>query len=131
MINANELRIGDWVIEKGNIKQVYSISNHNAKDYSKIEPIPLTIDWLANFGFLKSNLKRHCYINLYYRIWLNDNRLLGAKYKRFYISHISENRFSLDVGGRKYIDIKYVHQLQNIYFSLTGNELTTTLKPSF
>ena len=36
-------------------------------------------------------------------------------------------RFNFDIGyGNKYVDLYYVHQLQNLYFDLSGLELSTT-----
>ena len=75
-------------------------------NYEIIHPIPLTEEWLFNFGFKKINLGRdmaHFYADTY-----NDWKIVERNgfYKR---------------SGKT---INYVHQLQNIYFALTEKELT-------
>lgn len=72
---------------------------------NEIKPIPLAEEWLVKMGFKKfvTSDKYHTYalgvINV------NDN-----------IVYVSELGFLNH--------IKYVHQLQNLYFDLTGEELT-------
>ena len=113
-MKAPELRIGNWINEKGKLKQVYSVSNHNAKDYSKLKPTPLTEEWLLKFGFEKdecefSNTEWSKYVpHASMSFYETENG-----YQRLFDDHY-------DVG----IEIKYVHQLQNLYFALVGEELT-------
>ena len=74
------------------------------------KPIPLTEEWLVKFGF---KIEGKTWGNTNYSkdfsgIWLQDR---GELYK----CTIS--------NGNKHIEIRYVHQLQNLYFALTGEEL--------
>ena len=65
-----------------------------------IEPIRLTDEWLMNFGFTgggKNAIKLIKINDFYYECLVN--RSLG-------------------------VDIKYVHQLQNLYYALTGFDLS-------
>ena len=71
----------------------------------KIEPIPLTEEWLLKFGFEKNKNS-----DLYFR--LNN-------YEYFIENGIIDNGYS----RMNEISVKYVHQLQNLYFALTGKEL--------
>lgn len=64
-----------------------------------IEPIPLTEEWLLKFGF-KPFVKD-----------FTKNGIIIHTRKRGYVL-----RKSVPI-------IKYVHQLQNLYFALTGEEL--------
>ena len=73
---------------------------------SDLTPIPLTNEWLLKFGF-----KPDCnsiQFNLGMFMYENKNNL-------FYI-------------GQESFAMEYVHQLQNLYFILTGTELQTQLK---
>lgn len=74
-----------------------------------IEPIPLTEEWLLKFGFERTcNHPKHDWIKGEFKICYDvDN-------DGYIISEL------LDIS----IPIKYVHQLQNLYFALTGEELT-------
>lgn len=90
------------------------------------EPIPLTEEWLKKFGFKLIHKE-----NKHYAIE-NPN---GYKdlYKIHFFPTINDQwhlAFSDRITGRDetYIPasyIKYVHQLQSLYFALTGAELTT------
>lgn len=118
MIQANELRIGNWIAdhEAGgcfkiesiykNMKGVYWVSYRNESitcSIDELEPIPLTEEWLVKFGYTKSKCDTY---------WWNDNNIT-LYYNVF-------DKLSNYYG----YELKYVHQLQNHYFALTGEELT-------
>ena len=104
----NELRIGNLAYYNGEIVTINGISkehpfiNRVTIDYlewDEIQPIPLTEEWLLKCGF---NDKENQY-----------------RYKDRLIV-IRDNDFH-DYGTS--VKLKYVHQLQNLYFALTNNEL--------
>ena len=119
MIQSKELRIGNLVFDHlGRVQKVAEtrsdayicyLSNGAKLKYklNTTQPIPLTEEWLLNFGF----------------------KLNGINYElpnfRFHINK------PLNYDGFVFCDnynvitekIKYVHQLQNLYFALTGEEL--------
>lgn len=72
---------------------------------SKYVPIPITEDWLLKFGFIGSKYWKHHkllfsiqkYSNGYYVVLTDDE----------------DDSFKID----------HIHQLQNLYFALTGEEL--------
>ena len=121
-LTANELRIGNYLNYQGKIIKVEGIHNrtiyHSDRQFDQVgvekyitfEPIPLTDEWLLKFGFGKSD--EHEYGS-------NEHDLFGFYYDYHF------NKFYLDTPEDNiYIPfIKYVHQLQNIYFSLTNTEL--------
>ena len=120
-MKANELRIGNYYLSFGvDLKQVEIL--HKDKILIDFQPIPLTEEWLLKFGF--SLMKDTTPYN--YRI---------HKSKMFF--YIRYGSFTTDGGKTDLIGfnglfiankftrvIKYVHELQNIYFALTGEELT-------
>lgn len=85
-----------------------------------IKPIPLTEDWLMKFGFEKD--KKH---KGYYQFNIAGFGLQKRFLLSFYFVTIDEIDkrycyiFECGIGER----IQYVHQLQNLYFSLTGTEI--------
>lgn len=112
-MNARELRIGNFVETNGIL---WEVGTH---DFGLVyrpdfEPIELTEEWLNKFGFKK----------------LDENK----KFSTFEIQstyfdlqvYLPGNYFGV-VAGRDEIalnyNLKYVHQLQNLYFALTGEEL--------
>ena len=112
-MKANELRVAnllcvhwkdDPVIVTGDI--IHEVENFE----HEYEPIPLTEEWLVKFGLLNENKVKignsGCFLTL-------NNHPKGIKP---YLS---------GAFGMVILDsIQYVHQLQNLYFALTGEELT-------
>ena len=73
------------------------------------EPIPLTGEWLLKFGF-KKDLGNDLYLestSTSFFVWQNNRVELLDNKNNICISYC-----------------EYVHQLQNLYFALTGEELT-------
>ena len=107
-MKANELRAGNWV--QRNEKQYRCVSDTIVLfDNGQIElkPIPLTEEWLLRFGFRKSEGR------------------FGNQY------HIDYFGIYTDVRGKYCFcfdalikSVEFVHDLQNLFFALTGQELT-------
>lgn len=116
-MKANELRIGNFVSQlysfgcDGNKKPEWRIWELDLLDIQDVQsrpeiynPIPLTEEWLVRFGFEK---RKFSYLYGYGN-FLYDYRL---KLWTWYGIQLHD-----------YL-ITYVHQLQNLYFALTGQEL--------
>lgn len=113
-MKANELRIGSYVYFKD---EVLFFEFESGWNFQYIKPIPLTEDWLLKLGFEYYAPLSH------YRIVIND---IWYKVKitfdgQFLFSFINLNYDEVNHMPPKYIGT--VHQLQNLYFSLTGEEL--------
>lgn len=136
-ILASELRIGNLIYDDSNTplpveyihRDVVGLKNSMggtdkyqtdpiiSGDINKLSPIPLTEEWLVRFGFekWKGELHKDCW----------------SKAAKFHIDFVDgkillQNRYD----GRLIVDffntlphVKYVHQLQNLYHALTGEEL--------
>jgi hypothetical protein len=119
-MKASELRIGNWV--KSNVSgNVLRFTTYQFNDLNeilscsppkpKLEPILLTEEWLVKFGFEK--------------LWYDDNGMKLPYYR------LNQNDYLFDLDyefcatrdDAGYIYLKSVHQLQNLYFALTGEEL--------
>ncbi len=72
----------------------------NSIIYVGLEPIPLTEEWLVKFGF---------------EGWDKGDYTMNLSNANFY---------KLPIWQPLAKNIKHVHQLQNLYFALTGEELT-------
>jgi hypothetical protein len=126
-MDAKELRIGNWIMDRGNkewqINHWENSTKVSAKepiigicDFTKkpiyghplteevdfLKPIELTYQWLDKLGF---EFKDAGDFGHYYSLEDFD---LNQDYQPI--------NFDCD-------EIKYVHQLQNVYFALTGQEL--------
>jgi hypothetical protein len=115
MIKANELRIGNFfypdvdgdAYAQITAKDILELYSDPIDDYYKA--LPLTEEWLIKFGFEK--VENGCLFKNIINYW---NFFLWEKSD--YIDLVI-NKSSIRLS------IKYVHQLQNLYFSLTGEEL--------
>lgn len=122
-MEAKELRIGNLVYWNGEVDMINSLSSmepflvtsdfNKCVEWDELEPIPLTEEWLVKFGFVKD--ADGSYLKFKMAIFL-DKRF---KYNLYLQTEETSSKW-FEVG----IKIKHVHQLQNLFFALTGEELT-------
>lgn len=124
MITASEIRLGNIVeIYKGtktgfiNKCQVTSIIGSSINDYDidDIHEIPLTAEIIIKCGFVKEDdlLSDFYILDLGRKFFRIDTKDLSI----FYVSDVGMDGIILGA------DIDCLHQLQNLIFILTGNEL--------
>ena len=119
MIQSNELRIGNFIkYEFYDKKEIVDFCENDLRyitsNIDRYEPIQLTEQWLIDFGFVKQKVN-----------------IPEAKKTIVYFSLDNFGMFydeETKTMGLNFIDsqetiIKHVHQLQNLYFALTGKEL--------
>lgn len=120
-MEANELRIGNWIGCRSINSQIKSIrektiviqSGYGVSIYiDKIFPIPLTEQWLKDFKF-KSEFINDRDGN----VFKLGNIKVAFKDNIFYFG-------MWNIPFKKFrIKIEYVHVFQNLYFALKGKEL--------
>jgi len=125
-MEARELRIGNLMeLPNGEISKVTGFTENGkvwfvrepkheecALKINQVKPIQLTEEWLLKFGFERDVSDLIIEIN-------NHSELSFDEDLDCYLSIDNGHEWnSTD------INIKYVHQLQNLYFALTGEELT-------
>ena len=122
----NELMIGNivrkWYVndEDGNpITEAMEITDFIYDHFHQIEPIPLTEEWLLRMGF-ENVTTGQPYLEIYH-----DLRIV-CPLKNTDKSCYIENDCDEDCPNTCHIftSTQHVHQLQNLYFALTGEELT-------
>jgi len=129
-MNVKELRIGNIVSVRGEPRKVNSLSSAPRSERisttikgcsfaechfseQEITPIPLTEECLINLGFAPLSESDH-------GVRMSVNSLDELNWSRHGPRLIYQTKGS---GFSRDYEIKYVHQLQNLYFSLTGKEL--------
>ena len=133
-MKLNELRVGNFVDLGSRIAKVIEVgyqacvvvdleeTQDTMEDYERTKGIILTDEWFIKFGFYKDGeyWSRNIFDYKYcfrYRDW--------AKNWAFYQEYTDSGNSKDD--GVKYpisFDIEYVHQLQNIWYSLLHKEIT-------
>ena len=129
-MKLQELRIGNWLNVCGENIQItgamqfgiYTKGGYFPEVKNWIKPIELTEKWMIKFGFVKMSFKMSgC------NVWQKGIYRILKSYVE------PETEYSLCIDGinpatwsiaRFYT----VHQLQNIYFALTSEELTINQK---
>lgn len=133
-MKASELRIGNLVYVTDNLtnlifEEITPINIHNLMhltgwDKSPVDiefkPIPLTEEFLLKFRFEPINKHDNTFIT--YADWTHNYFLQLDVRKGDNKYLILDNSFD-DLRAFSMVDIEYVHQLQNLYFALTGEEL--------
>jgi hypothetical protein len=131
-MKANELRIGNWVHDKiGRSCQILEIRGDHyctkllngsklKYHYHTSSPIPLTEEWLVKLGF-------ECFCkNTDYEMFCigyeedDSHEGIGSYDCDFELNKNDDGSWHFELSS---VDIKYVHQLQNLYFAITGKEL--------
>lgn len=121
-MKANELRIGNLVNRLGETTKITAIQTidvggigyvstlkSGAITTSQIEPIPLTEEILLKCGF---EIFPWGYV-------IKSSNDFGIR--------LNLKSFVYEVSGNSAVKVNYLHQLQNLYFSLTGEELKIKL----
>lgn len=99
------------VSEVGDTMKIYDVAGETHYFYiDDLEPIPLTEDWLIKFGFNNHE-------TFWSKTW-GTNGVVIITYSQVYKSFMYQLAQSVDKS------ISTVHQLQNLYYALTGEELT-------
>src|SRR5687768_7310925 len=119
-MKIEELRIGNIIKTKGANLEYWQITVEDFgimcdkvmhdSDMSKYIPVDITKEWLIRFGFYHTEINNSYQLDsdLGFSIW-------GRLDSGFNIFVSSD-----DIGK----DIKFVHELQNLFFALTKEELT-------
>jgi len=125
-MEAKNYRLGNIVKQPNRIGKISEVwqdavrleGYNNGYDYKHTQPIHLSEKWLNDFGFKKEVLSDDS--GYYYTLELNKN-----KYCDLSIISGDKNGF-IEVTLFPYEEwfrYKYVHELQNLFFAITGKEL--------
>ena len=126
-MKANELRIGNIFRDKYTRMMIIVIGlTDNEITFSgefdgewQAEPIPLTEECLLRFGFEKDDKFGNWHLD-HLEIYKKDLSIIGIDDKGniYWYFYAADDYYSWTQK------LDYVHQLQNLYFALTGKELT-------
>jgi hypothetical protein len=141
MINANELRIGNWIADYeadsssvGHFQveqltkyvgsEIWIVYRNNSIKSKEVSPIELTEEILLKCGFIQS---KNNYGNTFHVL---DENGFTAMFTVEHWTKTEENSKWKNnwhtTGLLKGNKLKYLHQLQNLYWCLTNEELIYT-----
>jgi hypothetical protein len=110
-MKASELRIGNFYNQFGNETKISWVNLKELESAPEgqiwCKPIDLTEEWLLRFGF-------------------EDAGCLRFKKGIWDVAFMSDSTIYFRFDKQNIAELKHVHQLQNLYFALTGKELTIT-----
>lgn len=123
MIKANEVRIGIWLQYQKS--KPFKVTTDLLMDHrfwedidQNIEPIPLTPEWLERCGL---ELRKEDKI---WQIQVGNTSYLEIEAEEPFMCGVTPETWRDICPIYIWNEIKHVHQLQNLYFALTGEELT-------
>lgn len=138
-MDAKEIRVGNIVGAVGIKDDWYQINESVLGQFlmydecDHIKPIPLTEEWLLRFGFEKGKLQKwfgngHDYqpVDVYTELYAFTMAPHEFEYhiRTWTHSGIAEDESCAVYCGDNLVVCDHVHQLQNLYFALTSEELT-------
>ena len=144
-MKIEELRIGNYVMYNGIVVSVYGIipPSPNADDYwndvwilelfdgastitarlEDISPIDFDMEWLKRFSFDFAKFippSQHCGVDMFYGY---NYGILRLGQKSDIILRIKEDFSKIKLEDFYVSDLKHVHDIQNLVYSLTKKEL--------
>lgn len=124
-MESKDLRLGNWVKHEDNLLKVISIDYHMVcckpnwrfDNFEYINGIPLSPDILLKARFERRKDSKFGFTVNVFNVGLFILRQSWVDYDPtwFAFTHLTDVR------------LLYLHQLQNLYFALTGTELTIQL----
>lgn len=134
MIPLNELRVGLWVTDNGELTQV-DLSMMSR--WNELDPVELNEEWFEVFGFEKETI---CIMSQSAAKWhekeekgssldkaFGKEGIYLVRRKDWYRWEVYKYTWS-NTGEVDYVNLQsalFVHQLQNIYFTIIRQELLT------
>jgi hypothetical protein len=122
---TKELRIGNLFIEKYSkeIIEVIELTKDNVTfsgyfpNKWKAKPMPITKKCLLDFGFKKDYKKGYIGKDVLNQDFVLTKPFVMGEWQKGYAFEFTAGCWS------KYKEFNYVHELQNFYFAMTGEEL--------
>lgn len=129
MIKKNDLRLNNLIKWNGLVQKITAIAfgnclldKHPTADYPveliEIEPIPLNEKILLNCGFKQ---RKSCFGYWIYEIMFHQTV--------FSVEEVDSGLCYFYIEYTYVTQTRYVHELQNLYFSITGEELVFSTDP--
>jgi hypothetical protein len=131
MIKVNELRSGNFVQYKNmmfipvifigfdSVELITPKGDTITAKLDEINPIPFCKEWLSRFGFSDKTYKRdYIGIDINHSDFVLTKPEVIGEWQKDFIWQFETGMLS------RFVEIKHVHQFQNLFFALNSEELT-------
>jgi hypothetical protein len=131
-MKVQELRIGNYILQGGEPQQVYHIERRFRQTWmlndimfdervisDHFEPIPITHQWLERFGFNEKDYKKP-YIGIDFA---SGHMTLDFVLTKPKVLYETQTDYVYELQNHRIVHIKWLHHLQNVFHSITDNEL--------
>lgn len=135
-MKAKNFRIGNVVKYDNRIFTIHTIADEfptldtiefgiGVVDWNNIEPIKLNEDWLRGLGFEGHDMDMWKVLPTGNELELHIDCVREGEFEH---ACLTQGRTDKGIPGKDYKfaylnDLKYVHELQNLFFALSGTEL--------
>jgi hypothetical protein len=117
----NEIHLISSLIDVGGVCKITNLKSEVISQHTtNLDPIPLTEEWLDNFGFTQQGR--------YFNKNVDGFDLAFTLRKQPNFDGFLIEWYFTDELSATLTDVMTVHRLQNIFYNLTGEELTLTNK---
>ena len=110
---GQEKDFAHYTVDQLREASVFFVESNVGEYYKDVQPLPLTEEWLLKFGF-----NTHAGTNgtYYSKHWGKNGLEIITKDYHY-------KGFEMELGKARFKSVESVHQLQNIFYVLTGEEL--------
>ncbi len=132
-MNANEIRIGNWIYDEVKDKPIQATAHHInqlaiAPDY-RCSPIPLHEHWLHGFDFEDDGFDNDCLqLVMITLMEMNIGLQVMPQYKAIIRKDGRTSVFGRDHCSNRWRYLgwcEFVHEFQNLYFAIERQEVKT------
>ena len=117
-MEAKNLRIGNLITIHNCLQEVIELPLPENCTSENTQGIELDIDWLNKFGFSDAEYKKG-----YTGVDFRTNLMMDFVLTKPKFMGEWQDYYAFDLGQNRFVPMKYVHELQNLFFAVTSTEL--------
>ena len=117
-MEAKKFRIGNLILIHGFLQEIIELPLPENCTDKNTQGINLTDEWIDKFGFDDSDYKKG-----YTGIEFKTNVILDFVLTKPKFMGEWQDTYCFDLGQHRFVPVRYVHELQNLFFAITTTEL--------
>jgi hypothetical protein len=117
-MEAKKFRIGNLILIHDCLQEIIELPLPENCTDKNTKGINLTDEWIDKFGFDDSDYKKG-----YTGIEFRTNMIMDFVLTKPKFMGEWQESYCFDLGQHRFVTVKYVHELQNLFFAVTTTEL--------